>query len=442
MFYAFVRAVVSFALRMFYRVQVNPRPLPEGPVIFVGNHPNSLVDPALVFVITSRPVTFLAKAPLFRMPLIGRLLKGLRALPVYRKQDNPGLMAQNEGTFEAATRALSGGGAITLFPEGRSHSEPGLAELKTGAARIALRAASQGPAPKIVPVGLTYEEKQRFRSGVLIEIGEAIDVAEYVEGDQVRRLTESIERGLRGVTLNLERWEDLPLAETADELYAFRRGERAHDPDRLRHFAVGMQLFRDEQPEHFAALRDEVMSFRSRLSLVHAQPDDLAIVYRRPVVYRFILRNMAALFIGFPLFLFGMALFALPFWLPRAINKRFKVEWDVKATVTLLSALTLSPVWAALLTFLAWRFVGPAFGMVTAVGCLPLALWTRYFYERRRSALRDAWVFLTLGNRARLKSRLLVEGERLAGEIERIAEKYRSRVDPSAPPPARAASES
>ena len=422
-------------------MQVNARPLPDGPVIFVGNHPNALVDPALVFVITSRPVTFLAKAPLFRLPLIGWLLRGLRALPVYRKQDNPGLMAQNEGTFEAATRALTDGGAITLFPEGKSHSEPGLAELKTGAARIALRAAKHGAAPKIVPVGLTYEEKHRFRSGVLIEIGEPIDVADFARGEEVQRLTDAIARGLRGVTLNLEQWEDLPVVETAEDLYAFRLGEKARDPDRLRRFARGIQSFRDEQPERFATLRDELVSFRSRLGLVHASPDDLTILYRRPVVYRFILRNMAALFIGVPLFLFGMALFALPFWFPTWINRAFRVERDVEATVKLVSALVVSPLWAALLTFLAWRFVAPWAGVVTLVGCLPLALFTRYFFERRKSALRDAVVFLALGNRARLKGRLLVEGERLAGEVERVAEEYRLRVDPSAPP-LRAASES
>jgi 1-acyl-sn-glycerol-3-phosphate acyltransferase len=46
----------------------------SGPVMFVGNHPNSLIDPALVFVITDRQVTFLAREPLFRAPVLGWLL--------------------------------------------------------------------------------------------------------------------------------------------------------------------------------------------------------------------------------------------------------------------------------------------------------------------------------------------------------------------------------
>lgn len=441
MFYAFVRAVVGFALRLFYRVEVNARPLPEtGPVVFVGNHPNSLVDPALVFVITARPVTFLAKAPLFKMPVIGWILKGLHALPVFRKQDDPTQMGRNEGTFEAATEALVSGRAITLFPEGRSHSEPELGEIKTGAARIAFRAAKKGAPPLIVPVGLTYEQKHRFRSRVLIEVGEPIRVESFApsseaeEPESVRRLTETIERGLRGITLNLAQWEDLPLVEVSEKLYAFRVGDKAKDPDRQRRFATGVQIFRAEQPERFAVLRDDLMSFKHRMDLVHADPEDLTILYRRSEVYRFIGRNLASLFLGFPLFLLGMVLFAVPFWLPRLLNRALKLELDMQATVKLVSALVLAPIWTALLTVLAWRFIDPAVGIVVLVWCLPLAVLTRYFLERWRAVLHDVMVFLTLGNRARLKARLLVEGERLATEVERLADEYGERVDPGVKP--------
>src|SRR5437764_768121 len=65
---------------MFYRIKVERAPADlDGPIIFVGNHPNSIIDPALVFVITSRKVTFLAKEPLFRAPVFGWILRGLDA---------------------------------------------------------------------------------------------------------------------------------------------------------------------------------------------------------------------------------------------------------------------------------------------------------------------------------------------------------------------------
>jgi len=438
MFYRSVRAVVGFALRLFYRVTV--RRLPddaEGAVMFVGNHPNAIIDPALVFIISSRRVTFLAKEPLFRVPVMAAILRGLGALPVYRRQDHPGLMEKNEATFEAAAGVLQAGGAITLFPEGKSHSEPSLTALKTGAARIAFRAARGGARVRIVPVGLTYAQKHRFRSEVLIDVDPPIEAADFLplegqdEASAVRTLTERIEEGLRRVTLNLESWEDLPLVQTGEELYALKLGERARDPDRLRRFAQGIQLFRAEQPERFERLRGEVASYRRRLELLHSSTADLGLVYRRDQVWAFTLRNLVALLVGLPLFLAGLVLFALPFYIPRWLNRTLDVELDQQATVKFLGALVLAPLVLAGLTLAAWRWLGTGWAVAALLGALPLALFTRYFLEHWREVLRDAQVFFRLGHRGRLKARLLAQGEKMAAEIESVAVELGPRLTPA-----------
>lgn len=435
MLYAAVRSIVGFALRLFYRIRVNGTAEGlDGPVMFVGNHPNALIDPALIFVITRRHVTFLAKEPLFRMPILGWLIKGLGALPVFRKQDNPAQMQKNEGTFEAASGALVQGRAITLFPEGKSHSEPALAELKTGAARIAFRAGRQGAAVKVVPVGLTYSEKHRFRSEVLIEVGEPIEVLPFLpvqpegEPEAVRALTERITAGLQKVMLSMERWEDLPLIETAEALYAFRLGDAARDPERLRRFARGAQLLRAEKPERFEEVRGELMAYRHRLQLVRANPEDLTLVYRRGPVYSFAVRNLAAVLLGFPLFALGVLLFAVPFYIPRWINRALKVELDQQATVKLLSVLVLAPLVMAGLFVAGWLRVSLGIGLLALAGSLPLAVFTRVFLERWRSVWRDVQVFFILGSRAKLKARLLVDGEQLSAQVEALAKDLGPRV--------------
>jgi glycerol-3-phosphate O-acyltransferase / dihydroxyacetone phosphate acyltransferase len=432
-FYSFVRAVVALALRLFYRVKVNaPATEPEGPVIFVGNHPNGLIDPALVFILTRRHVTFLAKEPLFHIPVIGWLLKGLGALPVYRKQDDPSQMGKNEGTLEAARGALVAGRAITLFPEGKSHSEPSLAELKTGAARIALGAAKAGVPVRIVPVGLTYADKHLFRSEVLIEVGTSIEVRDFLPADatsepqSVRALTERIAEGLRFVTLNLERWEDLPLIQLAEQLYAFRQKEKM-DPERLRQWARGLQLFRAEQPERFERLRGDLVSFQRRLALVRANPKDLALEYRPGPVARFALKNLLLLVFGLPLCAVGLGLFYVPYLFPRWVSR--KAELDIQATMKFLAALVMSLVWWAGLTVGAWLWGGWPVGLTVGVWVPPLALFTLYFSERWKVVLRDVSVFSTLGSRVRLKALLLTEGERLAAEVERLAGEYRPRLE-------------
>lgn len=435
MFYAFVRATVGFAIRLFYRVKL--RSLPErleGPVMFVCNHPNSIVDPALLFAVLPRRITFLAREPLFHAPVFGWILKGLGALPVYRKQDHPGQTEKNEGTFDSASRALLAEGAITVFPEGKSHSEPRLAEIKTGAARIALRALKDGAPVRVVPVGLTYQQKHRFRSEVLVEASDPIDVAAYgaagadPDPDRVRALTEAVEAGLSRVTLNLEQWEDLPLIQTGEELYSLRLGERTRDPERLRRFARGVELFRREQPEKFERLRDEVMTYRRRLELVKARTKDLQLCYDSKLVWKFALRNVAALLFGFPLFFVGMLLFAVPFYIPRWLVRVLRQPIDRQGTIKFASALVLAPLCLTALTWGAWRWGGMAWAVVILVGAIPLAVFTRYFLERRKIALHDMQVFFTLGSRERLRTMLLAEGERLAQEIEETALQYRPRV--------------
>src|SRR4029453_19645342 len=83
-------AVVKFSLRIYFRhievVGLEHVPL-KSPVIFVLNHPNALVDPAFLLSLAPRRVSFLAKAPLFRMPVIGFLVRAMECLPVYRRAD-------------------------------------------------------------------------------------------------------------------------------------------------------------------------------------------------------------------------------------------------------------------------------------------------------------------------------------------------------------------
>src|SRR5689334_4349912 len=79
-----ILAAFGIALRLFFRriETVNADVVPSGTgVIFVLNHPNGLVDPALVFVALPRKISFLAKSTLFRMPVISFLLKTVEALP-------------------------------------------------------------------------------------------------------------------------------------------------------------------------------------------------------------------------------------------------------------------------------------------------------------------------------------------------------------------------
>jgi glycerol-3-phosphate O-acyltransferase / dihydroxyacetone phosphate acyltransferase len=113
--YGLVRSLVRLLLALFYRridVAGAERIPATGPLIVAANHHNSLVDAMLVLAVVPRRLRTLAKAPLFRHPLIGPFLRLVGALPVHRRQEAGNDPARNAELFAATTATLRAGGAM------------------------------------------------------------------------------------------------------------------------------------------------------------------------------------------------------------------------------------------------------------------------------------------------------------------------------------------
>jgi len=212
-----VRALVKF---YYPRIEVSggeriPR---SGPVLLVANHPNSLIDPVLLGIAADRPVRLMAKAPLFRVPVFGAVLRALGMVPAYRGSDDRGEVAKNFESLAAAARTLAAGHVMGIFPEGKSHDASRVEMVRSGAARLALQALEAGATElRVVPVGLNYERKERFRTAVWIQVGEPIGLTAWrarfpTEGPAaLRALTAEIDARLKACVVHLDdpAWEDL-----------------------------------------------------------------------------------------------------------------------------------------------------------------------------------------------------------------------------------------
>ncbi|MBL7008284.1 MAG: 1-acyl-sn-glycerol-3-phosphate acyltransferase [Planctomycetes bacterium] len=384
----------------FYRWELLGGEVPaDGPLILVANHPNGLVDPLMVDRVAGRRFRMLAKAPIFSVPVLGWMAKQVGAIPVYRKLDGDDTR-QNRDAFAAAHQALAEGQVLFLFPEGISHNEPQLQPLKSGAARIALGAEAArgyGLGLRIVPVGITYRDKTRFGSAAAIEIGAPIDVAAFAEDYQrdpwpaVEALTAAIEDGVRRLTINLDRWEDLPLVRLAEKILGRRD---AHVVKRLRAMAATGRARQQEDPEAFAALRQRLAAFQLQLDELGLEVNHLDARYSPAAVVRFVLRNLLAVVIGLPLAVAAGLLYLPPRLLVRSAGRRWSESEDVLVSVKFLAGALLFPLWHAGIVLTAWTSFGGPWAALLGV-LLPFAyLYSRYFFLHRVRALREIRAFL------------------------------------------------
>jgi 1-acyl-sn-glycerol-3-phosphate acyltransferase len=281
-----VRQVGQAAVRGLFRsVEVASPPVPAGPQLWIASHFGAFSDPLVLVHALDRPPRYLAADGLFRVPLLGWLLRLAGAVPVRRSQDGGG--AVNQGAFSAAWEALADGAPVGIFPEGIANDTTSLASLRTGAARIALGAPVTGL--QVVPVGIHYEDKAGLRQRVFVDVGHALDVDAWRAsapdgGDEratVRALTAELEARLREVApefVDLVEQQALRTAATValrtDDAPRPSWGQRADLAD-----ALGRRSADDR-----AALVTAVDAYRRDLEA--AGLDDEVVVGHRPVPAR------------------------------------------------------------------------------------------------------------------------------------------------------------
>src|SRR3989442_9617091 len=234
--YRLVRGVIRLLLRLFYRrvELVGAERIPSrGPLIVAANHHNSIVDPMLIMGTVPRRITVLAKAGLFRHPLIGPFLRAVGARPVNRRQEAGDDRKKKGAMFATAIAPLGTGGAILIFPEGRTQPVPTLLPLRTGAARLLLGAEADGGrhAVTLLPVGLVFEQPGAFRAAsALVAVGAPVEVNDCVAAHAAepeataRRLTERLAWAIRAQIVEAEDQHTLELGSALERAGREDRG--------------------------------------------------------------------------------------------------------------------------------------------------------------------------------------------------------------------------
>jgi len=382
------RRLIRLYFRRIERAGEPPGPETRGRV-FVSNHHNALIDPILVLTDAACEISPIAKSTLWDIPGLAWLLDRAGAVPIVRRKDAPDKDASaNEAMFAKIASHLADGGNILIFPEGTSHSEPHLAPLRTGAARMLIAAdkAARTP-PTFQAVALEFDDREQFRSRCLVLWGpvrKLADVAGQGE-DRVRAITAQMEADLGELLVEGETHDDRRLIARIAEILA-------HDaPDSDGSLAawnsIGRQVelagrtLREADPALVARIREHVAAYYAeldRLGRRDRQPD-------RP--RRSAMRRLALA----PLAISGIALYAIPYFVPRMIARSH--DPDAVSTVKLGAALVVYPVWMAGLVGVSFVVLPPPLSLGAAAVAIasPFAAltWLDEYWERQADATRD-----------------------------------------------------
>ena len=171
-FYKKVRAVLKPIIKVLFRVKcVGAENVPsEGAVLLCSNH-TSLFDIPLLIALCPRQIFFMAKKEIFKVPILGSVVKAMGAFPVDRG-------ARDISAIRNALSVVKENKVLGIFPEGTRYRKCGpMREVKTGSAFVIAKTGVD-----MVPVSIYKEGVAHPFRRVTVRFGEPVPAKALCDG--------------------------------------------------------------------------------------------------------------------------------------------------------------------------------------------------------------------------------------------------------------------
>ena len=162
----------------------------KGSFILVSNH-GSLLDPPLLGHALGRNISFMAKEELFRIPLLGFIIRACGAYPVKRG-------IPDKITIKIACKKLLNNNSIGIFIDGTRQKNGRVNKPKDGAALLSFKNQKI-----LLPVAIINSHKLvRFRfclpffTKILIKVGKPIQPPESASKEALKSVTNNLQENI------------------------------------------------------------------------------------------------------------------------------------------------------------------------------------------------------------------------------------------------------
>lgn len=186
LYHLFKWSIVSPVLHTYFRGRIHgaenvPK---QGRLLVVSNHASDF-DPPLLSCAIGRPVAYMAKEELFKVPVLKQAIKAYGAYPVKRG-------VGDRSAMKAAMASIESGWATGVFLDGTRTADGRIADPKLGAAWIAAKTNSP-----LIPVSL-WGTHEIFKPGssiprpvpITIRIGEVIEAPKSSDRAELEAITQ------------------------------------------------------------------------------------------------------------------------------------------------------------------------------------------------------------------------------------------------------------
>lgn len=370
--YALLKIYVDFAyLWLFYkRVYIlNKNKVPKDKAVIIApNHQNALMDALAVLASFRNRTVFLARSDIFQNPVVARIMRSFRIMPIYRIRDGIGSLQKNQDTFNMSAEVLKSQQRLSILPEGNHAGFKRLRPLKKGLARIAFQVAEENDFKfdvYIVPVGLEYSHYQNLRSTLIINFGDPIRLSDYNERYKENHpraftaLTKDLRKHLIKQMTHIESDEYYDSVLELKDMYALEILNKEKKPvNPVSLFIEGKRIveylnqFIKESPDKFKAIDQKVKTFTKALRKEKMTHDVFA--KKRHSVFELIIKSLLMI-LSFPAHIFGLINNFIPILVAEKIVTKIK-DPQFRSSVKFVILILLYPVLYLAMFFIVWAF--------------------------------------------------------------------------------------